>query len=77
MLNSVVGMVEKARNAMAILRERALNSNSDLEKREEQQRIAEATEKARRHWQEQKIHLQREAARKLKETVAQVSLTLS
>ncbi|CAI8032908.1 Protein CBFA2T2 [Geodia barretti] len=73
MLNSVVGMVEKGRNAMAILRERALNSNSDLERREqEQQKIAEATEKARRHWQEQKIHLQREAARKLKETVAQV-----
>ena len=34
MLNSVVGMVEKGRNAMAILRERALNSNSDLERRE-------------------------------------------
>ena len=44
---------------------------------QEQQKIAEATEKARRHWQEQKIHLQREAARKLKETVAQVSRTLS
>ena len=37
-----------------------------------QQRMAEATEKARRLWLEEKQHIQREAGRKLKEAVGQV-----
>ena len=34
MLNSVVGMVDKVRHAVNMLRERALNSNADFEKKE-------------------------------------------
>ena len=49
-----------------------LTHRSPLPPQQEQQRLAEATEKARRHWQEEKLHIQRETARKLKETVAQV-----